>query len=190
MKQLGFIFLLLSSISAYSQESQIKDILANVKRDSTDKTCKLLFDDFYDSFDSDAGMMNPKIMTATINIFKYKSDSQLPNGQLAVLLFQYDNAVSDPEKALKWISALKQEYKNVYGRSHPLILLYEGESLSEANRKEEAHAHFMEFLKEYPQSVIALVNAYGGEKDENLKKMWLDKLKSEHPNHWAVKKLK
>jgi len=181
---------LCSFISASAQEGQIKTVLENVQRDSSDKRCKLLFYDFYNCFESDEGQVNPKMIDATLNLFKYQSDPNFPNKQLIALLFGYEQSGSDPEKALKWIQALNDEYRTVYGTSNPLILLYKGESLEQAGHKEEAYTHFRSFLKEYPQSVMALVNVYGTETDEKLAKIWFDKLKSQYPNNWAVKSLK
>ena len=190
MKQLAFLFLIFSFISASAQDNKIKVILENVKRDSTDKTCKLLFYDFYNCFESDQGQANPKMINATISLFNYQSNPALPNKQLVILLFQYIKVAAEPEVALKWIQALNDEYKSVYGETNPLIMLYKGESLEQANHKEEAYTHFRVFLKEYPQSVTALVNVFGTEKDEKLRKVWFDKLKNQYPNNWAVKNLK
>jgi len=190
MKHLIILFFVFSFISASAQEDQINAILLNVKRDSTDKRCKLLFYDFYNCFESDEGQANPKMVNATLALYNYQSDPNFPNKQLALLLWNYGLAASDPEKALKWIQALNDEYKNVYGESNPLILIYKGETLEQGNHKDDAYTHFRMFLKEYPNSVIAMVNVYGMETDANVAKQYYDQLKSLHPNHWAVKNLK
>jgi len=190
MKRLIFLAFIFFFISASAQEDQISAILQNVKRDSTDKRCKLLFYDLYNCFESDEGQMNPKMVNATLTLFNYKSDPNLPNKQMVLLLWNYTMAAHDYDKALKWIQALNDEYRNVYGESNPLILLYKGETLEQGGHNQEAHTLFMAFLKEYPQSVNALVNVYVTETDGKLAKRYYDQLKSQHPNHWEVKNLK
>ena len=171
-------------------EPQIKEYLKGVKRDSSDKTCQKLLSDFYYCFESDSGLANPRMISAMMNQFKYKADQNLPNRQIAVLLYEYTNSVDNPEQALTWIRALKDEYKNVYGQTHPLIYLYEGESLINSNQRSKANEHFKEFQKAYPQSIVAMCYIYETEPDNNLKKTWLSVLKAEHPNHWIVKQYK
>jgi hypothetical protein len=173
-----------------SLEPQIKEWLKGIKRDSTDKSCKQLLTDFYDCFESDQGQANPLMITAMMNLFKYKDNLNLPNRQIAILLYYYINSVDKPQNALIWIRSLKVEYKNVYGTTHPLIYLYEGESLINSGQSSEAYSHFIEFQKKYPQSVTAMCYIYQTETDKNLAKTWLSILKVEHPNHWIVKQLK
>jgi hypothetical protein len=161
--------------------------LENEKSDSTDKRCVQLLNDFYICFESDEGQANPLMITTMMKLFEYKDDLNLPNRQLAVLLYQYINSVSQPEKALIWINALMDEYYKVYKQSNPLILLYEGESLINSHRQVDAHAYFMKFFEQFPKSVTAMCYIYETEPDKNLSKTWLGILKAQHPNHWMVK---
>ncbi len=185
-----FTLLLAFSINfLYAQNEQLDNILKDVKRDSTDKTCQLLFDDFYESFESDAGIGNPRIITATMNQYKYKTDISVVNRQLVLILQKYMDSLSDPKTAIYWLKCLEEEYIKVYGKVHPLILLYQGESLINSKNKAEVHKHFIDFQKRFPKSTMALVYIYKTEEDENLAKTWLSILKAERPTHWIVKKL-
>jgi hypothetical protein len=171
-----------------SLEPQIKEFLKGVKRDSSDKTCQHLMNDFYYCFESDSGQANPLMISASISLFKYRSDVHVANRQLAVLLYEYINSVEEPKQALIWIRALKKEYANIYGHTHPLIYLYEGESLINDGQITQAYTHFREFQKVYPTSIVALCYIYQTEPDDNLQRTWLSVLKATHPNHWIVKK--
>lgn len=195
-------FILLLTLSIYLQfnsfgqvfdgskplDPQIKEYLKGIKRDSSDKTCQILLFDFYNCFESDLGQANPQMVNAMMNLIKFNSDPNLPNRQLVVFLYEYINSVDQPETALTWIRALKEEYKNIYGNTHPLIYLYEGESLINNKQRSKAYEHFKEFQKVYPESVLAMCYIYETEPNSNLKKTWLSFLKAEHPNHWIVKK--
>jgi hypothetical protein len=197
-------FILLLTLSIYLQfntlgqvfestkplDPQIKEYLNEIKRDSSDKTCQQLLSDFYYCFESDSGQANPQMVNAMMNLLKYYADPNLPNRQLVVLLYEYLNSVDKPEQALNWIRTLKDEYKNIYGNTHPLIYLYEGESLINNKQSSKAYEHFKEFQKVYPESVVAMCYIYETEPNRNLKKTWLSFLKAEHPNHWIVKKYK
>jgi len=189
-KILTFTFFLLFQCLVFSQSDEIQKTLKNVTRDSLDKKCEVLFTDFYDSFKSNEGQANPKMITATINLFKYQNDTTVENKHLAILLMKYINSVSEPEKALIYIQALREEYPKVYGHMHPLILLYQGESLINAGRKSDAYKHFIEFQKEYPNSIMAMVYIYETETDKNLSLTWLSVLKKLYPEHWVVKDIK
>jgi hypothetical protein len=183
------LWILLTSDALYAQESMIEDILKDVRRDSSDKTCKNIYDNYYESFESDEGLKSKKMGVAITSMFQCKLDPNSPNRQLVLLLEGYMNSISTPEKALAWIEAMKKEYKNIYKTEHPLILLYEGESLINGKRAADAKAHFNRFLKAYPKSVMAWVYIYKMETDKRLAQTWLSVLKAEHPNHWVVKEL-
>ncbi|MBI5475702.1 MAG: hypothetical protein HY964_03085 [Ignavibacteriales bacterium] len=184
------IILFIVAATLHAQTLNLNKLSNITKRDSSDKLCKILFDDFYDSFESDEGLGNSKITKATINLFRYSEDTLLQNRQLAELLYGYINSVSKPDTALEWIRVLKEEYPKVYGQLHPLILLYEGESLINSKRINEAHQHFLDFYKLYPSSVMAMVYIFETETNPALSKTWLSILKRQHPNHWVVKNLK
>ena len=187
MKLLSFLFLFSAALNA--QETLIESILKDVNRDSSDKVCKSIFDNLYESFESDEGLVNKKMGLATSDLIDYKMGIKSINRQLALLLDGYMNSLSDPTKALKWIAAMKKEYANIYHTSHPLILLYEGESMINGKRAADAYKHFEGFLKLYPKSVMAWVYLYKMEPDKRMAKTWLSILKSQHPNHWVVKEL-
>ena len=187
---LAISIIVLICFESKSQNKEIKRIISTAKRDSTDKACKLLFDDFYTSFESDEGLANPKFLSATMKLVTLKSDTSFANNYLLVFLQRYVNSTSEPKKALLWIRALKDEYPKVYGNIHPLILLYEGESLINDGQTDVAHKHFMDFPENHHNSVMAMVYVFQTERDKNLAKTWLSVLKSLHPNHWVVKTLK
>jgi len=195
---LTYIFLLLTPAFTEAQKnynvdsvrSEIREVLKSATRDSSNKSCEDLLTAFYQCFESDQGQANPEMLNAMVNLFSYKDDLSLPNRQIATLLYNYINSVSESEIALEWIKALKTEYASVYKKKHPLILLYEGESLINAGKIPAAHTHFLHFHKEFPNSVTALCYVYQTETDQNLAQSWLSILKKEHPNHWIVKKYK
>jgi hypothetical protein len=189
-KILAISAIVLICFGAKSQNKEIKKIISTAKRDSTDKTCKLLFDDFYNSFESDEGLVNPKFTSAMMKLVTLKSDTSSVNNYLLVFIQRYIDSISEPKKALVWIRALKKEYPKVYGNIHPLILLYEGESLINDGQTDEAYKHFMNFHESYHNSVMSLVYIFKIERDKNLAKTWLSALKSLHPDHWVVKTLK
>jgi hypothetical protein len=191
MKKLfGLISILGSFISVYSQTDQIKRILSNVERDSTDKKCSKLFSDYYESFESDEGLSNHRMDSAFIRTFQYVSDPKIKNKQLVMLLNGYRESISEPKKALVWIRSLKEEYFKVYNKVHPLILLYEGESMINKGDDQDAYNHFTKFQQKFPNSVMAMVYIYKTEKNKSLSKTWLSVLKKLHPDHWVVKTLK
>lgn len=174
-----------------SLEPQINKFLKNAKRDSSDKTYQQIFNSFYECFESDEGPDTPKMLINLKKMSKLMNDSNIHNGQLAYLQVGYIKSLKNPKNGLIWMKALKEEYFKVYNTSlNPFILLYEGEALINAGLQSEAHKHFIEFQKSYPNSVTAMCYIYQTEQDDNLAQTWLSILKKEHPNHWIVKKYK
>lgn len=191
---IGFVFfscIVQSSKKEISNplDLEIEKILENVDRDSSNKDCQNLMTEFYNGFESDEGRSNMMMHIYTMILIKYVADSTVVNRQLAVLLYNYTLAIDKPEEALVWIRALEKEYKSLYKQNHPLIYLYEGESLINNGQYEKAYKKFTEFYQKYPDSIVAQCYLYTTENDENHKKTLLEELKNNHPNHWIVKQL-
>lgn len=200
MKQftLTLIFITISLFGSFGQgfkideskplNNQIEEWLLSTQRDSTDKTCQQLLTDFYNSFESDEDQPNSLYISAMVNHYKYLDDLNLPNRQIVILLYYYQiNPSEKPENALIWIKALEKEYQNIYGQTHPLIYLFKGLSLINIGQIPEAHAVFIEFQKNYPESVTAMCCLYETEPDKIRADSLLRILKANHPNHWMLK---
>ena len=174
--------------TAKSINTTIKEILKYPRREFTDKTCEQLLNDMYECLETDAGPDNPRMAMLLQDMNRFKDNKELANRQIALLLSNYLNAISEPQKAALWVRALKDEYYTVYLRPNPLILLYEGENMVRLGRRSDANAFFLKFRDMYPQSVNAACYVYETEPDKELARAWLKKLLADHPNHWKVKK--
>ncbi len=192
MKQLLFVLIVPLGLCAQSKnvDQEILHIRENAVRVSTDSACRVLLDEFYESFESDLGLANPKMLSAYARLSDYSSNPAVPNHHVAVLLAEYVNSIASPEEALKWIRALTEETKLLWGERHPLTYLYEGESLMNARKGSEARAVFSEMHDELKGSAVAMFYIYKLESDNRLRGTWLSVLKSLYPNHWLVKTIK
>lgn len=189
MKYILILVLALSTSTLYS-ENKVQDISVNIpKRDSTDKTCQILFNSFFESLESDVGLIESKITNSISNFFKYQADSKIANRQLMTLLQNYMDSQSDAQASLLWIQLLNEEYKNIYGKENPLLILFMGESLIKAGMDNEAYNYFIKFHNQFPDSTMALAYVLITEKNNALAEKWLIDLKVYHPNHWIVKDL-
>lgn len=185
------IFLPLSLLAQETTvEEAIKTILANSQRNPNDSACRMLLDDFYQSFESDEGLGNPKMISASMKLYDYSHRKDMPNRQIALFLEGYMNSISKPEDALKWVRALKDETIAIYGERHPLTYIYEGESYMNARKGDEARAVFSEMNDKYHNSAVAMFYIYKLETDKRLKGTWLSVLQKLYPNHWLVKTIK
>jgi len=197
MKKLLIILCLPLGLSAQESNADeaIKNIRQDAQRNASDSACKIMLDDFYASMESDQGLANPKIMSATTKLYDYSHQKDMPNHQIAALLVGYLDALSKPNDALKWIKALGEETIAVYGSRHPLTYIYEGENYMNARKGQEARAVFSELDKyciktTHRNSAVAWFYIYQLETDKRIKQTWLSVLENQFPNHWLVKTIK
>ena len=104
------LFLLLLTVSILSQGSGFKNILARTQSDSSNKVCQKLFDDIYDSFESDEGTANPRLIKSMQSLMQLQGDENLPNHELAALLYKYFRSVPSPDSAVKIMDELLMKY--------------------------------------------------------------------------------
>src|SRR5204863_7753691 len=86
------------------------------------------------------------------------------------------------EFQVETMTALENEFKDLYGLIPAIIYIYKSEALNSDQKFEEAKAEVKEGLAVYPNSIPLKVYRYMDTKDVNLKA----DLISNHSNHWLV----
>jgi tetratricopeptide (TPR) repeat protein len=143
----------------------------------------------YESFNSDLGPANPKMITAIQLMTQYEADTSMANRDLVYLLKFYIDNCGKLDLALKTIERLKELYNQRFASDHGLILLFQGETYLDLGNKNEARPIFEKILKIDTSFVPALVYDYKLETDKKALKGKLKILKKEYSDHWLVKKL-
>ena len=157
--------------------------------DSTSSGVKIILDTFYNSFQSDSGLIvtarTQSAFTALINSAK---DSLVVNRDLIYQLYYYLIMTErDPAQALLAIQIMEKTYLKRFGSIHPIIKLYELESAIQLGEYNLAES-YLKYLD--PNFIPAKYYSYILEKDSTIKSEKLSELKRLYSNHWIVKNLK
>lgn len=195
MKQLIFIFLLFAGLNISAQTAAAaKEVFEKIKKESkidgSDKAVYHLLEEFYaENLQAENDEMSDETIEKTQ---KLASDPDTKNLHILMLFLMYQQHISqtaavgkkpNPEFQMATMRLLEDEIRCIYGKTPAIIYVYQYESLSAGNKKEEAKATAIQGLKEYPDSVPLKVYTYLSNNDEAIKN---DLLKN-HSNHWMVK---
>lgn len=164
-------------------------IEVNSPNKNSKNNIKPIMDLLYESFNSDLGPSNPKMIAAIQSFTQYEADTSMANRDLVYLLKFYIDNSGNADLALKTIERLKELYNQRFDAEHGLIFLFYGETYLDLGNKNEAKQIFEKILKIDSSYVPALVYDYKLETDKKSSKGKLKILKKEYPNHWLIKKL-
>ena len=194
MKNIILLFLILISITSFSQKSAdyikfVEQIKKEAKIDNNDKTVYKLLDDFYDqALQSDKGELNPDISQ---RIEKLYADTKAKNMHLLTLFLTYQNHISetaaagkqaDPNFQINLITDLESELKTTFGNVPLIVIIYKAEALQANNQSKESAELISKSLVKYPSSIPLKVYNYENTKDVKIKQ---DLIKN-HSTHWMV----
>ena len=164
-------------------------IEANSPTHSKENNLYPLIEVMYESFNSDLGPSNPKMIGALTTIMTFYKDTTLANRDLICMLDFYIKNVNKPEIAMYAISKLEVLYEERFSKTHPLLNLYKGETYMNLGENDLALIEFKKILETDKNFVPALVYLFQLEKKTELSEKNLKQLKTNYPDHWIVKNL-
>jgi hypothetical protein len=162
-------------------------IAINSPKKGTENNIDQILDKMYSSFNSNMGPTNSLMTESIIEIMSFYKDSSIINRDIVAFLEFYINSADKPELANYAITSLKNLYSERFGKIHPLLFLYSGETNLNLGNTENAEIEFENLLTIDPEFIPALFYSYRLEPDKSLAKKKLKDLKDKYPDHWMLK---
>jgi len=205
MKKLHLLILFVVGLSSnlYSQQStttydslsvELAKIKAKSEISKTDRNILNLLNKLHDeNLQSDNGGISKETLK---EYESYKTNKVLRNWHIFYLFDTYQNEVTNTELnghknnrslRLAIMKLLSGELIQLYGDIPPIVLVYMGEALMNADYNDKARNHFEMSLQFYPQSVPLKVYNWVLTNNQSQKNKLYKDLTKKHKDHWMVK---
>jgi len=165
-------------------------IKINSNNCSSVNNIKEFLDTQYSIFQSDLGPKDTeKLLTVIKKYGSFYEDNSIENRDILSALFLFSYNSNEPVIAINLINEAKNIYEKRFNSSHPVFLLFEGETLIKLEDFDRARIVFSKLLEENPDFIPALFYDCILSKNDQLLNEKTNYLKKNYRNHWLIKRL-